>query len=252
MPMNTALASCVAEPHIALVTGAAHGIGKAIAERLARQHFEVIATDIDLAQLTLNQQAWQGSSIRIAHLDCRDRTQVAAILDAAGRIDVVVNNAGVGSPLRPFTDIARADFNDIMQINFIGSFVVAQEAVRRMTRGGRIINIASRGYLGGAGAAHYVASKAAVVGMTRAMAAELRWSGIRVNAIAPGMIDTRALGLFAAPMLDKLQTLEPSGGAAEPTVIADVVAFLASREARFISGQVLLVDGAKSLGIPPL
>ncbi|HOY77631.1 MAG TPA: SDR family oxidoreductase, partial [Hyphomonadaceae bacterium] len=128
---------------------------------------------------------------------------------------------------------------------------VAQEAVRRMRAGGRVINVASRGYLGGSGAAHYVASKAGVVAMTRSMAVELRWRGIRVNAVAPGMVKTRLLDDFG-DMLPALKRLEPSGGAASPEKIAAIIANIASADADFVNGQVLLVDGGKSIGVPPL
>ena len=239
---------------VAFVTGAAHGIGRAIAERLAADGCHVIAADPDAAQLDANAADWAARGLRIAGavLDVRDRAGVARVLDAADRIDIAVNNAGVGSPMTALTDLTVAEIERVMSINFVGAFVVAQEAARRMTAGGRIVNIASRGYLGGAGAAHYVASKAAVVGMTRAMAVELRWAGINVNAVAPGMVETRALGGFDDAMRAKLAALEPSGAAADPRAIADVVAFLASPVARFVNGQVLLADGGKTLGWPPL
>lgn len=238
---------------VALVTGAAHGIGRAIAERLAQDGYRVLALDPDGEQLAANQLAWaeQGLDVHGVVLDCRDRAGVARLLDAEGRIDVAVNNAGVAGTLDLIPDVSREACARVMEINLVGAFRVAQEAARRMQPGGRIINLASRGYLGGAGAAHYVASKAGVVAMTRAMAIELRWAGIRVNAVAPGMVDTRVLDLFG-DMLGRLKRLEPGGEAASPGAIADVVAFLAGPDARFVNGQVLLADGGKSLGVPPL
>jgi 3-oxoacyl-[acyl-carrier protein] reductase len=240
------------ERQIALVTGAAHGIGKAIAERLAAAQFRVLAADLDAEQLALNQPNWDKEQLPITgrKLDVSDRHGVRQLFEDSARIDVVVNNAGIGSPLISFDALTKADIMRIFEVNVIGTFIVGQEAARRMVAGGRIINISSRGYLGGAGAAHYVASKAAVVGLTRAMAIELRWSGIAVNAIAPGMIKTRALGLFDDKMRERLEALEPTGAAASPAVIADVVHFLAGASARFLSGEVLHVDGGKSLGIP--
>jgi 3-oxoacyl-[acyl-carrier protein] reductase len=238
---------------VALVTGAAHGIGRAISERLATDGFRVLALDPDIAQLEANAADWteRGFDIRGYEIDCRDRASVAALLDAEGRIDVAVNNAGVSGALSMIPDLTREDCERVLGINLLGAFRVSQEAARRMQRGGRIINLASRGYLGGAGAAHYVASKTGVVAMTRAMAVELRWEGILVNAVAPGMINTRALDFFG-DMLPRLKRNETSGDAASPTVIADVVAFLAGPGGRFINGQTLLVDGGKSLGVPPL
>jgi 3-oxoacyl-[acyl-carrier protein] reductase len=238
---------------VALVTGAAHGIGRAISERLAADGHRVLAVDPDVEQLRANSRIWGERNLDITGhvLDCRDRASVAALMDSAGRIDVAVNNAGVSGSLGFIPELGREECERVLSINLLGAFRVAQEAARRMQAGGRIVNLASRGYLGGAGAAHYVASKAGVVAMTRAMAVELRWAGICVNAVAPGMIETRALDFFG-DMLPRLKRLEPSGEAAKPSAIADVVAFLASPAARFVNGQVLLVDGGKSLGVPPL
>jgi 3-oxoacyl-[acyl-carrier protein] reductase len=237
----------------ALVTGAAHGIGRAISERLAAEGYRVLATDPDHDQLQANGVSWAEQDLDISGhvLDCRDRASLVALLDRQDGIDVAVNNAGVSGSLGRIPELDRDECQRVMGINLLGTFRVAQEAARRMKPGGRIINLASRGYLGGAGAAHYVASKAAVVAMTRAMAIELRWEGILVNAVAPGMIDTRALDFFG-DMLAALKRMEPSGEAAPPAAVADVVAFLAGPAARLITGQVILVDGGKSLGVPPL
>ncbi|WP_293902044.1 SDR family NAD(P)-dependent oxidoreductase [Phenylobacterium sp.] len=238
---------------VALVTGAAHGIGRAIAERLAADGFRVLALDPDRQQLEANERTWAGQGLAIAGhvLDCRDRAGLAELLDREGRLDVAVNNAGISGSLETIPQLSRDACRRVLEINLLGAFKVSQEAARRMTPGGRIVNLASRGYLGGAGAAHYVASKAGVVAMTRAMAIELRWRGICVNAVAPGMVETRALDFFG-DMLPRLKRLEPGGEAAKPSAIADVVAFLASPAARFVNGQVLIVDGGKSLGVPPL
>jgi 3-oxoacyl-[acyl-carrier protein] reductase len=238
---------------VAVVTGAAHGIGKAIAERLARDGFHVQAIDPDSGQLETNIAHWSAAGLSIStHVaDCRDRARVAAIMDMAGPIHVVVNNAGISGALTPIAELTREECARVISVNLLGSFRVAQEAARRMSDGGRIINLASRGYLGAAGIAHYAAAKAGVVAMTRAMASELRWRGIMVNAIAPGLIDTRAVDVFG-DALAILKSMEVDGKAASPDVIADVVGFLAGEGARFISGQVIFVDGGKIVGMPPL
>lgn len=237
---------------IALVTGAAQGIGRAVVERLAADGFHVLAADADAPKLGESERGWRQASLSVdAHvLDCRDRQALCDVLGDR-TIDVLVNNAGVSGAIDPIPMVDRASCARVMGINLVGAFRVAQEAVRRMPRGGRVVNIASRGYLGGAGAAHYVASKAGVVAMTRAMAVELRWRGIRVNAVAPGMVDTRMLDGFGT-MVTALKQLEPTGDAASPHDIAGVVSSLLGPDAAFVNGQVLLADGGKSLGVPPL
>jgi len=240
-------------PPLAMITGAAQGIGSAIVERLGADGFDVLALDADGDRLSQAASAWReaGLTVQIAVADCRDRSAVTEALDAIDRVDVLVNNAGVSGALDPIGQIDRAGCERVMGVNLLGTIKVAQEAVRRMPAGGSVINVASRGYLGGAGAAHYVASKAGVVSLTRAMAIELRWRGIRVNAIAPGMVDTRMIDGFG-DMLGALKKMEPTGGPANPAEIAAIVSFLAGPDAGFVNGQILMADGGKSLGLPPL
>ena len=196
--------------------------------------------------------AAEGFSVEPVGLDVTDRGAVTALIERLGEIRVVVNNAGIAARLDGIATVPMADWRRVFAVNVQGMFIVAQAAARRMTAGGRIINIASRGYLGGAGAPHYVASKAAVVGLTRAMAIELRWAGITVNAVAPGMVETRMIADYTPQMRTALLTREPAGAPADPDAIAAVVAFLAGSDASFVTGQVLLADGGKSLGMPLL
>ena len=232
-------------PH-ALVTGGAQGIGRAVAEMLAARGWSVTAADRDAAALA----AVEADGIAPAVLDVTDSAAVAALVDRLPPLDVVVNCAGIAAELLPLKDIPREAFERMLRVNLGGTFILAREAARRMERGA-IINIASRGYLGGAGAAHYVASKAAVVGLTRALAVELRWRGISVNAVAPGMVETRMIDDFTPEMRARLSRLEPAGGPMPPATIAEAVAYLASAAGRMVNGQVLLVDGGKSLGVAP-
>jgi 3-oxoacyl-[acyl-carrier protein] reductase len=240
-------------PQLAMVTGAAQGIGRAIVERLAAKGFDILALDADEAQLSRSASDWRdaGLTVRTATADCRDRAAVIRALDGVERLDVLVNNAGISGILDPIGQVDRAGCERVMGVNLVATIRVAQEAVRRMGDGGSVINIASRGYLGGAGGAHYVASKAAVVSLTRAMAIELRWRGIRVNAVAPGMVDTRMIDGFG-DMLGALKRMEPTGGPTNPDEIAAIVGVLAGPEASFVNGQILMADGGKSLGLPPL
>lgn len=232
----------------ALVTGGAQGIGRAVAETLAHPGWQVTAADLDIPALEAAMTHWSGISGEV--LDVTSSAGVADLLDRLPALDVVVNCAGIAAQLLPLHQITRADFERMLRVNLGGTFVLAREAAKRMERGA-IINIASRGYLGGAGAAHYVASKAAVVGLTRALAVELRWRGISVNAVAPGMVETRMIADFTDDMRARLNRLEPSGGAMPPQTIADAIAYLASPAGRSMTGQVLLVDGGKSLGVAP-
>jgi 3-oxoacyl-[acyl-carrier protein] reductase len=135
-----------------------------------------------------------------------------------------------------------------MEVNVIGVFVLAQEAVRRMKAGGRVIAISSRGALGGTGFPHYVASKAAVIGLVRAMAMELRGRQIAVNSIAPGFTDTPMTRTMPPDQWEAAAKLEFRGRPADPAEIAESVAFLASPRTAFITGQTIFVDGGKSLG----
>ena len=241
-------------PRYAVVTGAARGIGLAIATQLAKDGLLVLATDVDgeVVHAEVERLRAQGLPVTGSALDVTNRASVSALFATLPTIDVVVNNAGIASAMLPFRELDVERLRTMLRVNTLGSFIVAQEAVRRMPEGGRVVQIASRGYLGGAGASHYVASKGAVVGMVRAMSIELRWRGITVNAVAPGMVDTRMLEGYSPEMRRALEKREPAGAAASPQTIADAVSFLASPRAAFCNGQVLFVDGGKSVGMPPL
>lgn len=236
----------------ALVTGGAQGIGRAVAESLAVQGWTVVAADRDANALVSSQEEWQSAGLAISarFLDVTDRQGVADLVGGLPSLDVAVNCAAASSELLPFAQLDDAAWERMFRVNLCGSFIVAQEAARKMTSGA-IVNIASRGYLGGAGAAHYVASKAAVVGLTRSLAIELRWRGISINAVAPGMVETRMIADFTDEMRAALKKLEPSGGALPPTTIAAAVDYLVSPAGRSVTGQVLLVDGGKSVGVNP-
>jgi 3-oxoacyl-[acyl-carrier protein] reductase len=185
--------------------------------------------------------------VTAAVVDVCDRASVVAALDAQPRVDAMVCAAGIYNDAQ-LLDLTEDAFRTMLEVNVIGTFIPAQEAARRMKPGGRIVTISSRGALGGTRFAHYVASKAAVIGLTRAMAMELRSRQIAVNSVAPGFTDTPMTRSAPEVMFAAWEELEPGGKAATPDIIANSIAFLASASTQFITGQTLFVDGGKSLG----
>jgi 3-oxoacyl-[acyl-carrier protein] reductase len=234
---------------LALVTGGAGGIGKAIVHRLASDGFHVVNVDRDerlLAQSTQEMTA-AGLSVEGRHIDLTDEAQVVAMIDELPPLQALINNAGLFNE-RGFFDLHAEDHRRMYELNLIAVATLTQAAAGRMSRGAKIVNIASRAYLGAKNHAHYVASKAALVGYTRASAMELAPKGIMVNAIAPGLIDTPLLRALTPERLAAQLALQPTGEAGKAQDIANAVSFLADPAMDFITGQVLFVDGGKSLG----
>jgi 3-oxoacyl-[acyl-carrier protein] reductase len=234
---------------MALVTGGAGGMGLATVERLARDGFSVVMVDRDeaLAQRETQRLQGLGLAVQCRVLDLTDEAAVRALVQSLPPLAALVNNAGIFDE-RKFLEVSSADFRRAYEVNLIAVATLTQEVARTMPDGGRIVNIASRAYLGAKNHPHYVASKAAVVGYTRASAMELAPRGILVNAIAPGLIDTPILRALTPERLAAQLALQPTGKAGRPEDIAQAVAFLVSPQTGFITGQVLFVDGGKSLG----
>jgi len=233
------------EQGTALVTGAAKGIGAAIARRLIEDGYSVIALDRLASVHDIAKDI--GGAITAHTIDIRDRKSLGRIMDAEGPLDVIVNNAAITSTHR-FEDLTEDHFRENFDINAVGTFIVAQEGARRMRNGGRIVNIASRSFAGAPQMAHYAASKAAVVGLTRSMAIDLSPRDIRVNAVAPGVVDTDMLHYMSEERQKVMLSLQLLGRIGQPAEIARAVSFLAARENTYITGQVLIVDGGRSLG----
>jgi 3-oxoacyl-[acyl-carrier protein] reductase len=234
---------------IALVTGGASGMGLSTVERLARDGFSVVMVDRveELATREAKRLQDLGLDVQARVVDLTDEAAVRAMVQALPPVTALVNNAGVFDE-RKFMEVSSDDFRRAYEINLIAAATLTQEVARRMADGGRIVNIASRAYLGARNHPHYVASKAAIVGYTRASAMELAPRGILVNAIAPGLIDTPILRALTPERLAAQLALQPTGKAGRPEDIAQAVSFLVSPQTGFITGQVLFVDGGKSLG----
>lgn len=233
----------------AFITGGASGIGRATVLRLAEDGFRVVVIDRNALQVeALVAELVQAGYDAVGHaVDVCDRSKISALIDAEARVDVMVCAAGIG-PSCAFDAISDEDFRAVLEVNVLGVFIASQEAVRRMKPGGRVVTVSSRAALGGGGFAHYVASKAAVVGLTRAMAMDLRQRWIAVNSIAPGFTDTGMTRAMTPAQHAAASALEPAGRPAEPHEIANAIAFLASPRTSFITGQTIFVDGGKSLG----
>lgn len=235
---------------IALVTGAGQGIGLATVERLLADGFHVVMVDRNAAPLEAAAQrlGQRGASVEHHATSITDRAAIAAVIGSLPRLDVLVNNAAIFWDGK-FDTATEDDFKAMYEVNVIGTFIVAQEAARVMKRGGRIINVASRAYLAGYAHAPYITSKAGAVGLTRGMAIDLAERGILVNAIAPGLIETDMFRSLTPERQQELIAKQPTRTVGQPEDIANGIAFFADPRTRNVTGQILTLDGGRSMGI---
>jgi len=240
---------------VALVTGAANGIGQAIVERFVAESVRVVAVDIDAHALHAATAAY-GDRVRAVTADISQRTQVAEAVRTAvaqfGRLDIVAANAGIADG-EPFLEISETSWQRIIDVNITGTFHCVQEAARAMVQsgGGAIVCTSStNAWYVEKNLAHYNTSKGGVHALVRSAALDLAEFGIRVNAIEPSMVKTRAAFITADPVggPEYLKRV-PMGRFAEPAEIAAVVAWLASDQSSYITGQALTLDGGLTLGI---
>lgn len=235
----------------AIVTGAAQGIGRAIAEALAQAGADIAVADLDPSRsaetvVAVEKIGRKALNLKVNVADTNDtKAMVEQVLKAWGKIDILVNNAGItrdGLLLR----MKEEDWNLVLQINLNGTFNCTKTVLQPMTkqRYGRIVNIASIvGVIGNAGQANYSASKAAVIGFTKTVGREYASRNVTVNAVAPGFIDTAMTHGLSADVKDTLLKQIPLGRLGTPADIAAAVRFLVSEEAAYITGHVLHVNG---------
>ena len=236
----------------ALVTGAASGIGRAIALAYAREGMNLVLADRDLAgceqTLALACEAVPGlrglaRQADVARLADHEALAAAAV-ENFGALDVACNNAGIAGELHPVADLTEAQWRQVLDVNLTGVFLGMHCQIPRMTgRGGAIVNIASiLAQVGWATAAAYTASKLGVLGLTRTATIEYAREGVRINAVGPGFVRTPMIGEDPA-YLAHLATLHPMGRIGEPDEVADLVMFLSSPRARLINGAYFPADG---------
>jgi len=235
---------------VALVTGASRGIGHGIATMLAARGAHVVAAArSNHADTTVAAIKEGGGAAEVASVDVGDRgaveQMIAATLERHGRIDILVNNAGITRD-QLLLRMKQDDWDEVMRTNLTGAFLCAQAVIRPMIRqrGGRIVSVSSVvGQAGNAGQANYAASKAGLIGFSRALAREVASRGITVNVVAPGLIDTEMTRAISEKTHGDWAAQIPLGRLGATTDVAAAVCFLVSDEASYITGQVLAVHG---------
>ena len=236
---------------VALITGAAQGIGKAVALLLARNGADIVVSDINLEKAEETAREIEAIGVKAMALKVNVASLVdveqmtGAILEKFGKIDILVNNAGITRD-KLILRMTEEDWDAVLDVNLKGTFHCTKTVVRHMAkqRSGKIVSIASVvGEMGNAGQVNYAASKAGVIGLTKTIAREFAQRGINVNAIAPGYIETPMTEVLPEKMKEELKRLIPMERLGKPEDIAEAVLFLVSEGSNYITGHVLKVNG---------
>ena len=237
---------------IALVSGAIKGIGRAISMKLIQEGFFVVLVDLDDISGKAMEAELHGQAI-FYKCNIAEEPEVKklfeTVLNQYKQVDLLVNNAGIIKD-NMIWNMPATDFDQVIHVNLKGTWLMCKEVavIMKQQNKGRIVNIASRAWLGNKGQSNYSASKAGIVGLTRVLALELGKYNVSVNAIAPGLIDTPLTQSLKKEVLDQLIQAQPGKNIGQPQDIANAVAFLGSYKTQFITGQTLYVDGGKSIG----
>lgn len=240
---------------VALITGSGSGIGRAIAIKLAQQGSSIVINDLQQEKVdqTVSEIKEITDQVIGVKANVTKKEEVKQLFEKAsenfGSIDILVNNVGIAKD-KKIENLSEEDWDSVLDVNLKSYFLCTQAAVPyfKNQKYGRIVNISSRAWLGGHGQANYSAAKGGIVSLTRTTAIELAKHNVTANCIAPGLIDTPLFRSFRDDVKERLLKIQPIDRIGEPSEVGNAVAFFASDDAGYVTGQVLHVCGGKSLG----